>query len=70
MTWNDRWGTKLFLGGRTARWNGTEMNNLNQGQSPDFEQELVFIFFLILACILQCAQYFFVTFNFLANWNC
>ena len=33
MTWNDRWGTKLFLGGRTARWNGTEMNNLNQGQS-------------------------------------
>ena len=28
MTWNDRWETKLFLGGQgTARWNGTEMNN-------------------------------------------
>ena len=25
MTWNDRWETKLFLGGQgTARWNGTE----------------------------------------------
>ena len=34
MTWNDRWGTKLFLGEqRTARWNGSEMNNLNQVQS-------------------------------------
>ena len=34
MTWNDRWETKLFLGGQgTARWNGTEMNNLNQVQS-------------------------------------
>ena len=27
-------------------------------------------FFLILACILQFAQYLFVTFNFLANCNC
>ena len=34
MTWNDRWETKLFLGGQgIARWNGTEMNNLNQVQS-------------------------------------
>jgi len=34
MTWNDRWETKLFLGGQgTARWNGTEMNNLNHVQS-------------------------------------
>ena len=34
MTWNDRWETKLFLGGLgTARWNRTEMNNLNQVQS-------------------------------------
>ena len=36
MTWNDRWETKLVLGGHgTARWNGTEMNNLNQVQSSD-----------------------------------
>ena len=29
MTWNDRWETKLFLGGQgTARWNGSEINNL------------------------------------------
>ena len=29
MTWNDRWETKLFLEGHgTARWNGSEMNNL------------------------------------------
>ena len=34
MTWNDRWETKLFLGGQgTACWNGTEINNLNQVQS-------------------------------------
>ena len=27
MTWNDRWETKLFLGGKgTARWNGSEIN--------------------------------------------
>ena len=39
--------------------------------SPDFEQKVrFFIFFVILACILQFAQYFLVTFNFLANWNC
>ena len=26
MTWNDRWETKLFLGGQgTARWNGSEI---------------------------------------------
>ena len=37
--------------------------------SPDFEQKIVFIFFLILACILQFARYFLVTFNFLANWT-
>ena len=29
MTWNDRWDTKLFLGGQgTARSNGSEINNL------------------------------------------
>ena len=29
MTWNDRWETKLFLGGQgTARWKGNEINNL------------------------------------------
>ena len=30
MTWNDRWDTKLFfIGGQgTARWNGSEINNL------------------------------------------
>ena len=29
MTWNDPWETKLFLGGKgTARWNGSERNNL------------------------------------------
>ena len=34
MTWNDRWETKLFLAGqRTVRWNGSEMNSLNQVQS-------------------------------------
>ena len=34
MTWNDRWETKLFLEGHgTARWNGSEMYNLNQVQS-------------------------------------
>ena len=34
MTWNDRRETKLFLEGHTtARWNGSEMNNLNQVQS-------------------------------------
>ena len=34
MTWNDRWETKLFLGGQgTARWNGSEMKNLTQVQS-------------------------------------
>ena len=30
----------------------------------------ILYFFLILACILQFAQYLFVTFNFLANCNC
>ena len=31
MTWNDRWETKLFLGGQgTARWNGSEINNIIQ----------------------------------------
>ena len=31
MTWNDRWQTKIFLGGKgTARWNGSEMDNLNK----------------------------------------
>ena len=34
MTWNDRWETKQFSGGQgTARWNGTEINTLNQVQS-------------------------------------
>ena len=35
--------------------------------SPDFEKKvsLVFIFFLILACILPFSQYFLVTFNFI-----
>ena len=34
MTWNDPWETKLFLEGHgTARWNGSEMNNLYQVQS-------------------------------------
>ena len=34
MTWNDRWERKLFLEVHgTARWNGSEMNNLNQVQS-------------------------------------
>ena len=34
MTWNDRWETKLYLGGQgTAHWNGTEINNLNQVES-------------------------------------
>ena len=29
MIWNARWETKLFLGGQgTARWNGSEINNL------------------------------------------
>ena len=29
MTRNDRWETKLFLGGQgNARWNGSEINNL------------------------------------------
>ena len=29
MTLNDQWETKLFLGGQgTARWNGSEINNL------------------------------------------
>ena len=28
MTWNDRWETRLFLGGQgTARWNESEINN-------------------------------------------
>ena len=37
MTWNDRWETKLFLGGHgTARWNGSEINNLR----PDSDAEL------------------------------
>ena len=78
MTWNNRWETKLFLRGQeTARWNGKEVNNLNQVQSswrywtfhPTFNRNLFFNFFLIVACILQFAQYFLVTFNFLANWN-
>ena len=51
MTWNDRWETKLFLGGKgTARWNRSEMNNLTRNPvqsslfnvSPDFEQKVVF----------------------------
>ena len=34
VTWNDRWETKLFLGGQgIVHWNGSEMNNLNQVQS-------------------------------------
>ena len=34
MTRNDRWETKLFLGGQgTARWNGSEINNINPVQS-------------------------------------
>ena len=34
MTRNDRWETQLFLEGHgTARWNESEMNNLNQVQS-------------------------------------
>ena len=34
MTWNDRWETKLFLGGQgAAPWNGSEINNLNLVQS-------------------------------------
>ena len=76
MTWNDRWETKLFLGGQgTARWNGSEINNLtcNPVQSswryltfhPNLNRKLFFIFFLLLAFILQFAQYFLVTFNFL-----
>ena len=29
MPWNDRWETKLLLGGQgTARWNGSEITNL------------------------------------------
>ena len=63
MTWNDRWETKLFLGGQiTARWNGTEMNNLNQVQSswryhvsPDFEQEVVF-YFLSHSCMYSAVR--------------
>ena len=79
MTWNDRWETKLFLGGQgTAPWNGSEINNLNLVQSssryltfhPILSRKLFFIFFLLLAFILQFAQYFLVTFNFLANCNC
>ena len=78
MTRNDRWETKLFLGGqKTARWNGSEINNLtcNPVQSswryltfhPTLKRKLFFVFFLLLAFILQFAQYFLVTFNFLAN---
>ena len=33
MTWNDRWETKLFLGGQAQLQAGTEMNNLNPIQS-------------------------------------
>ena len=34
MTWNDRWEAKLLLGGQgTARWSGSEMNNLNPVRS-------------------------------------
>ena len=81
MTWNDRWETKLFLGGQgTARWNGTEMNNLNQVQfltllnvSPEFEQEVVF-YFLSHSCMYSAVRpVFFLTFNcfnLLADWNC
>ena len=72
MTWNDRWETKLFLGGQgTARWNGSEINNLtcNPVQSswryltfhPNLNRKLFFIFFLLLAFILQFALYFLVT---------
>ena len=70
MTWNDRWETKLFLGGQgTARWNGSEINNLNQVQSswryltfhPTLNRKLFFIFFLLLVFIVQFAQYFPVT---------
>ena len=79
MTWNDRWETKLFLGDQgTARWNGSEMNNLNQVQSswryltfhPTLNRKLFFIFFLILTCTPRFAQCFLLTFNFLADWNC
>ena len=82
MTWNDRWETKQFLEGHgTARWIERKWNEQPQSSSvfltllnvsPDFEQKvaLVFIFFLIIACILQFAQYFLVTFNFPTNWNC
>ena len=70
MTWNDRWETKLFLGGQgTARWSGPEMNNLNPVQSswryltfhPTLNRKLFFIFFLLLVFIVQFAQYFPVT---------
>ena len=75
MTRNDRWEMKLFLGGqKTARWNGSEINNLtcNPVQSswryltfhPTLNRKLFFVFFLLLAFILQFAQYFLVTFNF------
>ena len=78
ITWNDRWETKLFLGGQgTACWNGSEINNLtsNPVQSswryltfhPTLNRKLFFIFFLLLAFILQFAQYFHITFTFLAN---
>ena len=79
MTWNDRWETKLFLGGQgTARWKGSESNNLtcNPVQSswryltfhPTLNRKLFFfIFFLLLAFILQFAQYFLVTLMFLPN---
>ena len=56
MTWNDRWETKLFLGGQgTARWNGTEMNMTLLNVSPEFEQEVVF-YFLSHSCMYSAVR--------------
>ena len=64
MTWNDRWETKLFLGGQgTARWNGSEMNNLDLVQSswryltfhPTLNRKL-FFYFLSPSCVYSAVR--------------
>ena len=78
MTWNDRWETKLFLEGHgTARRNGVKCTTSIKFSlldaikrfTPTLNRKLLFIFFLIFACIQQFAQHFLMTFNFLAILN-
>ena len=59
MTWNDRWETKLFLGGQgTARWNGSELTTLHVTFHPTLNRKLFFHLFLLLTFILQFAPVF------------